>query len=316
MNKNREMKKKKSDYAYALVHFGDKPKYLELEIYFLINLKKYTKQDILYLYSIHDTPKEFLKIIKPLCTKVIGCDDKDLTYGFKYNSHYEHFNILRVCNYIFGYLCTDYKKICYIESDMIVMKNLDNIFELRTPAILSCTTKINKKCFENDIVDLNREKALKECRTDSFVQGGLMLFEPSREKFNEYIENLKIVIKNNCKFPTGTVWWLTNPIVYNLPIYYNFSHYRFWLLDKDPKLYDKVYIFHFNNIDKKAIDYLKESNGILKNETKKYEKQTKVINWFYEHFYKKYHEYVEKIMEKITKNYNKKISHKIKIKNL
>ncbi len=292
--------KRRSENAFILLHFGDKIKYLELEIYFLINLRKFTNQDILYLYSIHDTPKEFIKIIKPYCTKTIGCDDKDLTYGFKYESHYEHFNILRVCNYIFGYLCTEYKKICYIESDMIVMKNLDDIFNLKTPAILSCTTKINKKCYENDIVNINRNQTLNECKKDSFVQGGLMVFEPSKEKFKEYLENLKIVIKNNCKFPTGTVWWLSNPVVYNLPIYYNFSHYRFWLIEKNPELFDKVYIFHFNNSVLKPIDYIKESKGNFE-EKGKYKIASKICNWFNHNFYKFYYEKVNLELKKIKK---------------
>jgi hypothetical protein len=33
-------------YAFVLVHFGDKPKYLELEIYSAIMLKDNTKYDI------------------------------------------------------------------------------------------------------------------------------------------------------------------------------------------------------------------------------------------------------------------------------
>ena len=42
----------KSKYTYALIHFGNNPKYLELEIYFLLNLRKYTKYDITYLYML------------------------------------------------------------------------------------------------------------------------------------------------------------------------------------------------------------------------------------------------------------------------
>ena len=54
----------KSKYTYALIHFGNNPKYLELEIYFLLNLRKYTKYDITYLYSINDTPSIYHHIIK------------------------------------------------------------------------------------------------------------------------------------------------------------------------------------------------------------------------------------------------------------
>lgn len=36
-------------YAFVLVHFGDKPKYLELEIYSALMLKDNTKYDIIYI---------------------------------------------------------------------------------------------------------------------------------------------------------------------------------------------------------------------------------------------------------------------------
>lgn len=53
-------------YAFCLIHFGNKPKYLELEIYTIIMLKKNTKYDIVYLYSINDTPNNFINIIKKI----------------------------------------------------------------------------------------------------------------------------------------------------------------------------------------------------------------------------------------------------------
>jgi len=36
--------------AFVLIHFGDKTKYLELEILFCINLRKYTDHDIIYCF--------------------------------------------------------------------------------------------------------------------------------------------------------------------------------------------------------------------------------------------------------------------------
>ena len=73
-----KINKPKSKYTYALIHFGNNPKYLELEIYFLLNLRKYTKYDITYLYSINDTPNIYHEIIKSLATNVVPYDDKGL----------------------------------------------------------------------------------------------------------------------------------------------------------------------------------------------------------------------------------------------
>ena len=79
-------------YAFSLIHFGDKPKYLELEIYLVIMLKENTKYDIIYLYSINDTPEYFVETMKKYCNKVISFDDKEITYEINnYKSLYQHF---------------------------------------------------------------------------------------------------------------------------------------------------------------------------------------------------------------------------------
>ena len=57
--------------AFAIVHFGSNPVYLELELYFFIMLRKYTKNDILYLYSVNDTPSYFVDAVRPLVDEVI-----------------------------------------------------------------------------------------------------------------------------------------------------------------------------------------------------------------------------------------------------
>lgn len=89
-----------SEYAFVMVHFGDKPKYLELEIYLSIMLRKNSKNDIIYLYSITDTPKLFINIMKKYCTHVIPYDDNNITYNIKnFTSIYQHFNTLRTCNF-------------------------------------------------------------------------------------------------------------------------------------------------------------------------------------------------------------------------
>ena len=99
-------------YAFVLIHFGNEIKYLEYELYFFMNLKNNTKHDIIYLYSINDTPKEFVDTVKKINIKTIGYDDKNITYNIQYNSVYEHFNTLRTCNFMFSYLLLEYKKIC------------------------------------------------------------------------------------------------------------------------------------------------------------------------------------------------------------
>ena len=49
--------------AFAIIHFGKNPVYLELELYFFKMLRQYTNNDILYLYSLNDTPKSFVDAV-------------------------------------------------------------------------------------------------------------------------------------------------------------------------------------------------------------------------------------------------------------
>ena len=55
-----------SPFAFCLIHFGKNPKYLEYELYFLLNLRQHTSYDILYLYSIADTPPSYPQAVKNL----------------------------------------------------------------------------------------------------------------------------------------------------------------------------------------------------------------------------------------------------------
>jgi hypothetical protein len=89
--------------AYATIHFGSNPVYLELELYFFIMLRKYTTNDILYLYSVTDTPKYFVDAVRPFVTDVVPYDDTGITYNVKFESGYTNFNTLRTCNFIFAY---------------------------------------------------------------------------------------------------------------------------------------------------------------------------------------------------------------------
>ena len=49
--------------AFVINHFGNNIKYLRYEIYFLYMLRNNTKNDIVYLYSINDTPNKYIEII-------------------------------------------------------------------------------------------------------------------------------------------------------------------------------------------------------------------------------------------------------------
>ena len=106
--------KPKERYAFAIIHFGSNPVYLELELYFFKMLRQNTSHDILYLYSVNDTPPAFVDAVRPLVTDVIPYDDKHITYDVTFNSGYSNFNTLRTCNFIFAYTLKKYLSLIHI----------------------------------------------------------------------------------------------------------------------------------------------------------------------------------------------------------
>jgi alpha-N-acetylglucosamine transferase len=292
--------------AFVLIHFGDKPKYLELEIYTIIMLKQNSKNDIVYMYSINDTPKYFIEIIKKYCDNVVPYDDKGITYDIKnFKSLYEHFNTLRTCNFLFSYQLTQYKKICVIESDMIILKNIDDIFNLNTPSIL--TYYDIDKIMENYKINIDVKKDLEECSKKSYVNGGVLLLKPSITKFNESIKNIKNIIENNCIYPNETLFLITNKTIYNLP--YKYNGVQFTLEKYSDKfkinMIDYLSIVHMNAKEHKHIDIIKDKwLNKLKNR-----KDKKLLYYFISKFKK---EYYDKFNKNIKFIYNKNLLNIVK----
>jgi len=244
--------------AFAIIHFGGNPMYLELELYFLKMLRQYTRNDILYLYSVNDTPPSFVEAITPLVTDVVPYDDRGITYDVKFKSIYTNFNILRTCNFIFAYNLEKYDKVCIIESDMVIMKNLDSIFNLKTPAVLTYYVGDRNISFNDRITNSPRD-VLSKCQDMGRLNGGIMLIYPSKRLFDLYKAKIGDVIERNCKYPNETLFEYVNNTYYNLPVQYNLSHYhakpqRLYNYQLDPR---DIFLFHFNETAYKHIDIIK-----------------------------------------------------------
>jgi len=274
-----------TDYAFCIIHFGNNIKYLEYEIYTILMLKKNTKYDIIYLYSVNDTPPEFVNIIESFDVKTEKYNDLNITYNIKnFNSIYEHFNTLRTCNYLFALKLINYKKICIIESDMVIMNNIDNIFNLNCPTILYYPDKDRIK--ENNKINKNNEELLVSSVNGGVVNGGVLLFKPSLYYYKKTIKNLKFIIEKNCKYPNESLFLYSMKNIYNLPIKYNLSHYY---IDQYTNIKDEIIIYHFNSTTFKPLDIIKD-NYIDKN--KKKDRKTIVI-----FFKKNYYDVYEKIVK-------------------
>ena len=75
------------------------------------------------------------------------------------NCKFPSFNLLRVCDFIFAYKLIEYEKICIVESDLVIMNNIDSIFNLNSPSIRFYRTdyiNFNKNLIQRN----NKEKIL------------------------------------------------------------------------------------------------------------------------------------------------------------
>lgn len=319
------MKNSKTNYSYVLSHFGNNLKYLELELYFLSMLRSKTNYDIIYMYSIMDTPIFFVDSIQQLNhnIKCIGIDDNDVTFfnankkESQFKSGYDKFNTLRTCNFLFAYKLTQYDKICIVESDLIIMGNgnIDDIFNENAPAIVYYHRTTNNIQNTNYKVSITNDITA-DCNEHSNFNGGVMLIHPDSDKFLVLKILMNEIIKKECKFPNETLFALLNNNFYNLPIKYNFNWYHAGNNDepfvRNNMKYEDVVIYHFSNaytdyghldICKKNLQPL-QSNKLNNPRVVNYKKNIKTILYFYDKFYKPNKNKIQHILSNINMNSN------------
>jgi hypothetical protein len=297
--------------AFVIIHFGNNIKYFELELYFLKNLKLYTSNDIIYMYSITDTPDNFVSEISKITKHVIGYDDSNTTYNAVAPSHYTQFSTIRTCNFIYAYTLTQYDKICIVESDLIITKNIDEIFLLKTPSISYFFNNgekpvYNPKMLLNNSVYNDPKMILKNCNTYSVINGGVVVDKPSIHTFNKYTKNLQIIIEHKCKYPNESLFSYTNPNFYNLPVKYNLLHFN--LTPQKIKLMnlniDDVCIVHFNETAYKHLDIIKDGWEKNMNDTERNKNKRIFIMDFKKNVYDVYNNEINNILN-ATSNVNK-----------
>jgi alpha-N-acetylglucosamine transferase len=247
------------------------------------------------MYSENDTPKSWVSIMKQYFTKVIGFDDNNITLNPKgiFTSHYSHFNTLRTCNYLFSYNLINYEKICIVESDMVLMSSIDDVFKLKTPSVLFIN--LNKKNInENNITKYK----ITDCNKGSQINGGILLFKPSKLKFDYAIQTLEEIINKNCKYPNEELFLMVetkfNKYIYNLPIIYNYCHYN--LIKKQNT--KPIRIVHFNETKYKYLDIIK--SGFVN----KFPEKIKIVEYFRNEYYNKLYKIIDEILLELNNNNN------------
>jgi hypothetical protein len=242
------------------------------------------------MYSSQDTPPHFKDIVAPYVTSVVPYNDNLLTFNIDYASAYSSFNTLRTCNFMHAYKLK-YQKVCIIESDLVIMGNMDGIFELQAPAILyygalNSPSGLNANTpYVSDANDLFRS-----CATTSTMNGGVLLIEPSPQKYQEYVNALPLIIKNNCKYPNEALFeYVNRGGFFNLPIKYNLSHYHSLRLQKFGVGVEDILVYHFNETDYKHLDIVKdkwlEKNRVNQGIMRKYSVKKIPIFYFRDEIY-------------------------------
>jgi lipopolysaccharide biosynthesis glycosyltransferase len=232
-----------------------------------------------------------------------------VTFDVSFKSGYANFNTLRTCNFIFAYTLEQYDTVCIIESDMVLMKSIDSIFDLQSPALLTYYIGNQRLTSNNQVVNNPRE-VLENCREMGRVNGGVMLINPSRRMFETYKTKIVDVVERECKYPNETLFEYVNNRYFNLPIQYNMSHF----LAKPEKLakYNlsakDVMVFHFNETKYKHLDIIKtpfdeEGNDWLKiiQRDKKYEVKKFPILHYKSTIYDRYNGDVGRVMKQFEK---------------
>ena len=263
-------------HAIILLHFGDKLKYFELELYFVQMLRKNidSNVDLVYMYTkSHDndnTPEFFIETMRKYFDYCIPIPP--LPQDASYVSHYSHFNTLLTCNFIYAYKLTNYEKVCILESDMVITRNISEIFDLPVPSVLFISPEKTKSYNPS------------EC---SPINGGVLLFKPTRYAWYKSLYLLPNVMKENAKYPNEELFLRTWRNISNLPERYNYCHYHLSKLHKNAPLPS---IIHFNETKWKYLDIVKDEF------TNKFPAKVRVVAFFKKHFYDKYYDEIEAIM--------------------
>lgn len=229
-------------FAYVLFHYGNSIKDLELEIYLLLYLKKITNHDLIYFYSISDTPSDYITTIFPLVTQAIGYTDIITANNqFRTNKKYDNYDIFRRCNYIHAYQLIDYNKVCIIENNLLPMGSMDSIFKLNAPAIQCHTiapTQVNHNVRPSSAATIREDE----------MDGGVLLLQPNINTYKKCLELLSPeFFDKNKEYAREHLFKISEPNFYNLPIKYNFSHLFLKHISQYPIKIEDVLAFHFNN---------------------------------------------------------------------
>jgi hypothetical protein len=195
----------KGDFAYVVIHFGTAPKYFEMELMLLYNLMHHrAAYPIVYLYA-NDTPREFFETFQRVGGDAVELQSYDDDYikacvdESPTETYAKRLSAARTCGIAHALTLTKYSKVCIVESDIVFIRPIDDIFWLCAPSIV-----------------VYKEERDEVYGPTNNVNGGVMLLAPDADEF----ERVKALTEqaHADPYPSERLYKLAYPRYYESPL--------------------------------------------------------------------------------------------------
>jgi alpha-N-acetylglucosamine transferase len=244
------------NYVYVNLIYGDDNETFLNTLIFIISLKKTNPKYKIILCHTNDISKNKLKILKKYYYKLIKIDYINVE-GIVKERFTKIFTKLEI------FKLTQFDKILFLDTDMYVLKNIDHIFSLNTPAAMIISPNLNYKHNQSIIIG------------NSIINAGFMLLKPNLNDYNKMIQKLKTY---NFSDPNLEQKFLS---VYfkkwnNISYLYNFQFALIYIEGKRSEIYkktkfDDIFVIHYSS-KKKPYYYMNNKSETYFNFKQFYDK--------------------------------------------
>jgi hypothetical protein len=266
----RSQNKNNDNYAYVALLMGN-TNYFYGAMVLGYSLKKVNSKYDTIIMVTPDVPKEQIIELKKYY-KIVNVNYVDIDTGIIKN--YEKSRFKDVFTKFQCFKLIEYKKILMIDIDMLVLKNMDHLFNLEAPA--ACLRRHDLKHGQK----IDERYIVKNKKLIGGINAGLMLLTPNIDEYNFMLLDIKTNKNNDMQFKNPEQDYLSyhySDILTNISFIYN---YQVGLLDRSKKYkFRDVYNIHYSSRLKPWLPLNTNKDKI--EETEKWIDETPFIKPFY-----------------------------------